>query len=294
MTGTVTDHDGMPMPGVSIVEKETGNGTVTNFDGEFSLTLDDAQTSILVFSYLGFETQEIPVGSQRNFQVVLEEDAEALDEVVVVGYGTQKKANLTGAVSQVDSEVLEDRPITNVSSGLQGSMAGVTVTGASGAPGNNAGDIRIRGIGTWGNSAPLVVIDGVPGGNLNILNPSDIASISVLKDAASSSIYGVRGANGVIVITTKNGSGGAPSVSYNAYYGMQQPISIPKKLGSVDYMTLLNESQVNVGRNPTYSPEEIEIARNGTDPNYYANTNWVDEVYKDYAPQVSHNISVNG
>lgn len=294
VTGTVTDHDGMPMPGVSIVEKETGNGTVTNFDGEFSLTLDDAQTSILVFSYLGFETQEIPVGSQRNFQVVLEENAEALDEVVVVGYGTQKKANLTGAVSQVDSEVLEDRPITNVSSGLQGSMAGVTVTGASGAPGNNAGDIRIRGIGTWGNSAPLVVIDGVPGGNLNILNPSDIASISVLKDAASSSIYGVRGANGVIVITTKNGSGGAPSVSYNAYYGMQQPISVPKKLGSVEYMTLLNESQVNVGRNPTYSPEEIEIARNGTDPNYYANTNWVDEVYKDYAPQVSHNISVNG
>lgn len=128
---------------------------------------------------------------------MLQENAEALEEVVVVGYGTQKKANLTGAVSQVDSEVLEDRPITNVSSGLQGSMAGVTITGATGAPGNNAGDIHIRGIGTWGNSAPLVVIDGVPGGNLNILNPSDIASISVLKDAASSSIYGVRGANGV-------------------------------------------------------------------------------------------------
>lgn len=294
VTGTVLDQDGMPIPGVSVEEKDTGNGAVTDFEGDFSLSLIDAQSAVLVFSYLGFETQEIQVGNQTNFQVTLQESTQALDEVIVVGYGTQKKANLTGAVSQVSSETLENRPITNVSSGLQGAMAGVTITGANGAPGNNAGTIRIRGIGTWGNSNPLVVIDGVPGGNLNIINPSDIETISVLKDAASSSIYGVRGANGVIVITTKNGSGGAPTVSYNGYYGMQAPISVPRKLGSVDYMTLMNESQVNVGRNPTYSDEEIQTVIDGTDPNYYANTNWVDEVYKDYAPQESHNISVNG
>lgn len=294
VSGKVLDEDGLPLPGVSITEEGTSNGTVTNMDGDFDFTITNDDDVVLVFSFLGFETQEVTVGSQTEFQITMEESSEGLDEVVVVGYGTQKKANLTGAVSQVDSETLEDRPITNVSSGLQGAMAGVTVTGASGAPGNNAGAIRIRGIGTWGNSAPLVVIDGVPGGNLNILNPSDIESISVLKDAASSSIYGVRGANGVIVVTTKSGKGGPPSISYNTYYGMQRPTAVPEKLGSPEYMELLNESQVNVGRNPTYSEEEIQIAREGSDPNYYANTNWVDEVYKDYAPQENHNLSVNG
>ncbi len=294
VTGKVIDEEGLPLPGVSISEEGTSNGAVTNMDGEFDLDISNDEDAILIFSFLGFQTQEVNVGNQSEFEITMEESSEGLDEVIVVGYGTQKKTNLTGAVSQVDSETLENRPITNVSSGLQGSMAGVTVTGASGAPGNNGGDIRIRGIGTWGNSSPLVVIDGVPGGNLDILNPSDIESISVLKDAASSSIYGVRGANGVIVVTTKSGEGGAPSLSYNTYYGMQRPTAVPEKLGSPEYMQLLNESQVNVGRNPTYSEEEIQIAREGSDPNYYANTNWVDEVYKDYAPQESHNLSVNG
>lgn len=294
VSGRVLDEDGLPIPGVTVSEDGTSNGTVTDMDGEFEFSVTDNENTTLIFSFLGFQTQEITLNGQTEFEIVLEESSEGLNEVVVVGYGTQKKANLTGAVSQVDSETLEDRPITNVSSGLQGSMAGVTVTGASGAPGNNSGDIRIRGIGTWGNASPLIVIDGVPGGNLDILNPSDIESISVLKDAASSSIYGVRGANGVIVVTTKSGKGGEPTLSYNTYYGMQRPTAIPEKLGSPEYMELLNESQINVGRNPTYSEEEIQIARDGSDPNYYANTNWVNEVYKDYAPQESHNLSVNG
>lgn len=293
VTGKVTDENGFPLPGVTVYIKDTSIGTVTNMEGEFSLNAPGPD-SILIFSYVGFKLEERLIGSQTNFSIILKEDARTLGEVVVVGYGTQKKANLTGAVSQVTSDAIEDRPITNLSSGLQGLMPGVTVTGASGTPGNNSGSIRIRGIGTWGNSNPLIVIDGIPGGNLNILNPQDIESMSVLKDAASSSIYGVRGANGVILITTKSGKTGKPTLSYNSYMGFQTPTALPNRLGSPEYMELLNESQINVGRNPTYTDEQIEIARAGTDLNNYANTNWIKEVYKDRAPQQSHNLSVSG
>lgn len=294
ISGKILDEDAMPLPGVSIQVKNTQKGVVTDFDGNFNLNVSQGDNPVLVISYLGFISQEVVLGDKNYVEVVLKEDLQSLDEVIVVGYGTQKKANLTGAVSQVDSETIENRPITNMSSGLQGLMPGVTVTGASGAPGNNGGTIQIRGIGTWGNSSPLVVIDGVPGGSLDILNPNDIESLSVLKDAASSSIYGVRGANGVILVTTKKGKSGAPTLSYNEYYGFQKPSALPDRLGSVDYMKLLNESQVNVGRNPTYTDEEIQIAQNGSDPNNYANTNWIDEVYKKSAPQVNHNLSISG
>lgn len=294
ISGKILDEDAMPLPGVSIQIKNTQKGVVSDFDGNFTMNVPEGDRPVLVISYLGFISQEIVVGEKNFFEVVLQEDLQSLDEVIVVGYGTQKKANLTGAVSQVDSETIENRPITNVSSGLQGLMPGVTVTGASGAPGNNGGTIQIRGIGTWGNSSPLVVIDGVPGGNLDILNPNDIESLSVLKDAASSSIYGVRGANGVILVTTKKGKAGAPTLSYNGYYGFQTPSALPDRLGSVDYMKLLNESQINVGRNPTYTEEEIQIAQDGSDPNNYANTNWIDEVYRDSAPQENHNLSISG
>ncbi|WP_199856293.1 SusC/RagA family TonB-linked outer membrane protein [Lunatibacter salilacus] len=291
--GKVTDESGATLVGVAVMVKGTTKGTVTDIDGEYVLE-DVEPTAVLTFSYVGFKQTEISVSGRVIIDLILEEDMGTLGEVVVVGYGTQKKATLTGAVSQVGAEVFESRPITNISAGIQGTMPGVTITGASGPPGQNAGAIRIRGIGTWGNATPLVVIDGVPGGNLNILNPDDVESISVLKDAASSSIYGVRGANGVIVITTKKGSSNSPSVQYTNYFGWQTPTALPSFLGSTDYMTLLNESLVNVGRNPTYSDEEIEIARNGSDPNYYANTNWLDEIYKRSAPQQNHSFSLNG
>ncbi|MBA9076880.1 SusC/RagA family TonB-linked outer membrane protein [Rufibacter quisquiliarum] len=294
VTGVVKDAAGQPLPGVSVSIKGTTIGAVTDIDGKFSINTSGVSQPVLVFTYIGFRNQEIAYTGQTSLNVALQEDTKLMDEVVVVGYGTQKKANLTGAVHQIEAEALEDRPITNVTSGMQGLMPGVTITGASGAPGNNGGSIRIRGIGTIGNATPLVVIDGIPGGTLDILNPNDIETISVLKDAASSSIYGVRGANGVILVTTKKGHSGKPSISYNTYYGIQTPTALPKFLGSPDYMTLLNEAQSNAGRNPTYSPEEIEIARNGSDPNYYANTNWIEEVYKDYAPQLSHNLNISG
>ncbi|WP_266202718.1 SusC/RagA family TonB-linked outer membrane protein [Pontibacter kalidii] len=294
VSGVVRDENGVPLPGVSVSLKGTNTGTITSADGRFSINADGITQPVLVFSYIGFERKEVAVGNQTTLTISLKEDAKALEEVVVVGYGTQKKANLTGAVHQVEAEALEDRPITNVTSGLQGLMPGVTITGATGAPGNNGGDIRIRGIGTLGNATPLVVIDGIPGGTLDLLNPNDIESVSVLKDAASSSIYGVRGANGVIVVTTKKGTGDKPNISYNTYYGLQTPTALPEFLGSPEYMELLNESQVNAGRNPTYSPEEIETARNGSDPNYFANTNWIKEVVRKSAPQQNHNLSING
>ncbi|MEO2061902.1 MAG: TonB-dependent receptor [Christiangramia sp.] len=290
--GVVYDESGNPLPGVSVYVKGTTTGVMSGFDGNFNLIVPE-ERSILVFSSVGFETQEIPLEGQDYLEITLASDVQSLEEVMVVGYGTQKKANLTGAVSQVEAEAIEDRPVTNVTNAIQGLLPGVTVTGASGVPGNNGGTIRVRGIGTWGNASPLVVIDGIPGGNIDILNPNDIESISVLKDAASSSIYGVRGANGVILVTTKKGSG-ETTFSYNGYYGIQKPTALPDFVDSATYMELLNESMINAGRNPTYTSEDIEIARNGSDPNYFANTDWIEEIYKDYAPQQNHNVSING
>lgn len=283
-----------PVAGATVKEINTDRGVFTDNDGRF--TIQTGRNSRLQVSSVGFLLQEVPVNGRNRLDITLALDMSDLEEVVVVGYGTQKKINLTGAVSAVSAADLESRPIANVGSGLQGLMAGVTVrsTGNT-APGNRAPQIRIRGVGTWGDANPLVVIDGIPGGNLNILNPDDIESISVLKDAASSSIYGVRGANGVILVTTKQGkTGSRPNISLNSYFGMQTPTALPNFLGSPDYMMLQNEANINAGQTPTYTEEQIQIAREGSDPNFFANTDWIDEVYKSHAPQQSHNLSING
>lgn len=293
--GTVLDaQTGGGLPGVNVVVKGTSTGTVTDAAGHYQLTVPDGATT-LVFSFVGYLSQEVPLDGKTIIAVRLAADTKSLDEVVVVGYGTQKKVNLTGAVSSISAADLESRPVTNPTAALQGQMPGVTVVNSTALPGQNAGTIRVRGIGTLGNANPLVVIDGVPGGDLNILNPNDIETITVLKDAASSSIYGVRGANGVLLVTTKKGKeGAAPSLTYTNYIGFQTPTALPKLLGSVEYMQLLNESQRNVGRVPTYTDAEIETARTGADPNYFANTNWMDAMYKKRASQQNHNVSLNG
>jgi TonB-linked SusC/RagA family outer membrane protein len=295
VSGTVTSAaSNAPMQGVSVLMKGSADGTTTDANGNFSLSIP-AESAVLVFSYIGFQTLERVVNREERLSIIMQEDARSLEQVVVVGYGTQKKVNLTGAISAVSAEDFRGRPITATSSGLQGLMPGVTIRNTTALPGQNGSSIRIRGIGTLGDANPLVVIDGIPGGDMNIINPDDIESISVLKDAASSSIYGVRGANGVILITTKKGKAGAQqSLSYNNYYGFQTPTALPEFLGSPEYMTLLNESQKNVGRTITYTDAEIEKARNGSDPNYYANTNWLKEIYKKRAAQNNHNISLNG
>lgn len=252
VTGKVTDVKGDPLPGVSIKLKGSTVGVTTGVDGSYSLTIPE--DGILVFSFIGFLPQEVATQGRTSINVILAEQSLALSEMVVVGYGIQKKANLTGAVSAVGTKELESRPITAISSSLQGLLPGVTVRSFTGLPGQNGSTIRIRGVGTLGDSGPLIVIDGIPGGSMDILNPDDIASISVLKDAASSSIYGVRGANGVILVTTKKGrTDSKPTISYNNYIGTQAPTALPEFLGSPEYMALLNESQINVGRTPTYT-----------------------------------------
>jgi TonB-linked SusC/RagA family outer membrane protein len=294
VTGTVTSRAGnTPLRGVSVSVKGSQIAVSTDESGRFSIEVPNEQ-SVLVFSSVGFVTVE-RIATGGRIDVVMEEEARSMNEVVVVGYGTQKRVNLTGAVSSVTAEDLASRPITATSSGLQGLIPGVTIRSFTGLPGQNGSSIRIRGIGTLGDSNPLVVIDGIPGGTMDILNPDDIESISVLKDAASSSIYGVRGANGVILITTKKGRNGAqPSITYSNYIGFQTPTALPKFLGSVDYMTMLNESLQNVGRPTVYTDSMINIARTGSDLNYYANTDWMDEIYKKKAGQQNHNLSING
>jgi TonB-linked SusC/RagA family outer membrane protein len=232
VTGQTTDKDGLPLPGVSVYVKASNIGTVTNLDGAFSLSVPDNENSILVFSSLGFQPQEIRLGNQTTFQISLTDDTQGLDEVVVVGYGTQKRANLTGAVSTVDTEVLEARPITDVARGLQGTTPGLTITAPSGQIGENP-IIKLRGsvgtLGTGGGAEPLILVDNVEIANLQMINPQDIESISVLKDAASTSIYGARAAWGVILITTKKGKRGTdPVVSYSNNFSWATPTTTPK------------------------------------------------------------------
>lgn len=216
VTGAVFDASGSPLIGVSVLEKGTSNGTITDMDGNFILDVSSSK-SVLVFSYIGYVTQEQTAPASGSLKVVLKEDTKTLEEVVVVGYGTQKKENLSGSVASIDSEQLQNRPIQNVSSGLQGLMPGVTVTGTNGAPGMDSGNIRVRGTGTLNSASPYILIDGVESETMSAIDPNDIASISVLKDAASAAIYGSKAANGVILITTKRGSTGKPKVSYSGY-----------------------------------------------------------------------------
>ncbi|RNI32013.1 TonB-dependent receptor [Rufibacter immobilis] len=295
VSGQVKNSAGEPLPGVSVSLKGTTTGTLTDVDGKFSLNMTGAGEPVLVITYIGYLKQEVAVGSRSFVSVSLAEDTQALDEVVVVGYGVQEKVNVTGAVEVIDAEALENRPLTNAASALQGLAPGLTAVSSSGFPGASGASLRIRGIGTLNNANPFIVVDGIPDVDINSLNPDDIESVSVLKDAASASIYGSRAANGVILITTKSGKANQkPILSYNGYYGIQKPTALPKMVGSAEYMEMLNESQRNVNLPTTYTEDQIRVAREGTDPNYFANTNWSEELFKEYAPQQNHNVSLNG
>lgn len=216
VSGTVLGSDNLPLPGVSIKEKGTANGVVTDIDGKFNLKVQD-ENAVLVFSYIGFVTQEVPVKGQKSLRIILSDNASKLNEVVVVGYGTQKKGNVTGAIAKITDQQIEERPITRVEQALQGQLAGVQVRSTSGSPGSDI-TVNVRGAASVsGSSAPLYVVDGVPLDNLSGINPADIASIDVLKDASSAAIYGSRGSNGVVLVTTKRGKPGKPAFSVSAY-----------------------------------------------------------------------------
>ena len=237
ITGVVTSAtDGEPLIGVSVQVRETATGGITDMDGKYSVSAQQGQT--LVFSYIGYQSQEIKVGTSSVINVVLKEDTEMLDEVVVVGYGVQKKKLVTGATVQVKGDEIAKMNTTNPLQAMQGQTPGVSIASTSGQPGADM-KVSIRGLGTVGNSAPLYLIDGV-GGDISTLNPADIESIDVLKDAASAAIYGSAGANGVVLITTKQGREGKAQISFDAYYGIQNVARKANMLNAKEYMAIMD------------------------------------------------------
>ena len=289
--GVVKDAAGEAIIGASVVVKGSTNGTITDFDGNFELS-DVKKGAVLQVSYVGYITQEVKYNGQA-LNVVLKEDNMNLEEVVVVGYGTQKKANLTGSVANVNNKLIESRPITSVSAGLQGLLPGVTVTQRSGQPGADTGTIRVRGTGTFNAADPMVIVDGVES-TMNDIDANDIESISVLKDAASSAIYGSKAANGVILITTKRGKAGQSQVNYSGLFGWQSATELPEYATSAEYAELTNLALKNNGFPARYTDAEIQKFRDGSDPYNYANTDWQDLLYTESGFQTQHNVSING
>ena len=288
--GRVVDETGAGIAGAAIVIQDSGTGMMAEADGSFSLTARPGD--VLEVSGIGYLTETVTVtGPDGNLEIVLKDDLLLLDEVVVVGYGSQSKAKLTGAVSTVSTDDFKNRPLTDVSLALQGKVTGVQVTQNSGQPGADSGTITIRGIGTLNDSSPLIIIDGFES-TFDKVDPKDIESISVLKDAASAAIYGNKAANGVILITTKSGKSGKMSIEYNGYFSVQEVTRYPDLLNSVEYMTLYNEACVNSGQTPRYSEEYIAHF-DGSDPAMYPDRDWADFYFK---PAFMHNhyLKFNG
>ncbi|WP_439557438.1 SusC/RagA family TonB-linked outer membrane protein [Dyadobacter sp.] len=318
--GKVNDEQGQGLPGVSVVVKGTSVGTVTDLEGNY--TVNAPGTATLVFSFIGYITQEIPLANKTSLDVKMLVDTKALDEVVVVGYGTAKKATLTGSVTAVKGAELQKAPATNLSNTLGGRLPGVSTVQASGEPGYDGSAIRIRGTNSLGNSNALIVVDGVPNrsGGLDRLNPADIESISVLKDAAAA-IYGSRAGNGVILITTKRGKTGKPQLAYDLNMGMAQPTRTPEMSNAAEYATIRNELQIYdnlpVGQwggalqgfnsngaytrtdngnvlSAVFTPADIDRFRDGSDPLIHPNTDWYDAVIRKWSPQQRHNLQLTG
>ena len=295
VSGTVVDASGLPVIGAGVLIEGTSTGAVTDENGKYSIEVPSGD-SILEFSCMGYQTLKVSLDGRRVMDVTLREDTQFLDEVVVVGYGTQKKVNLTGSVSIVDSDEISARPISSVSSGLQGLLPGVTVVNPNGQPGESNTTIRVRGIGTIGNANPLILIDGVEG-DISAINPEDIESVSVLKDAASASIYGSRAANGVLLVTTKKVNKASDSkarVSLGAYFGLQTPTRLPQMCDAIEFMTLDNEARQNVGTSPAWTEDQFAKVRDNTDPNFFANTDWLSQVLNKFAPQQNYNVTLSG
>ncbi|WP_084138181.1 SusC/RagA family TonB-linked outer membrane protein [Chryseolinea serpens] len=297
--GKVTSSDdGSALPGVNIIVKGTSIGTTTDADGSYSISVPSTE-SVLVFTFIGFKTQEVAVGNQTSIDITLTADMETLSEVVVVGYGEQKRETLTGSISQVKGEDLVKSPQPNVSNSLAGRFSGIIANNRGGEPGYDGSTYSIRGQATTGNNDVLVVVDGIPGqlGGLERLNPNDIESISILKDA-SAAVYGSRAANGVILVTTKRGKSGKPTISYSFNQGFSSPTRLPKMADAPTYATIQNEidyyNNKAGGMNQHYSDAEIQKFRDGSDPLVYPNTNWAKETLKRVALQNQHNLSIKG
>ncbi|MBO4842109.1 MAG: TonB-dependent receptor [Bacteroidales bacterium] len=284
VSGVVLDAARQPIVGAFVVEQGTSNGTSANLDGEFSLKVTPG--AVLEVSCIGYVTRTVTVSNEPRLEIILEDDTQMLDETVVVGYGVQKKSVVTASISKVDGDALNKVRASTVNDAIKGKVSGVQITQASGQPGSGS-QIKIRGIGSVNNSDPLYIVDGMAvDGGIDYLNPNDIQSVEILKDAASAAIYGARAANGVVLVTTRNGEKGKASLTYNGSYGWQNPWRKKEVLNATEYMVIMNEARINDGGAPLYSAAEIAAAGKGTD--------WQDETFNYNAPIMQHQLSVSG
>ncbi len=297
VTGKVTDQAGMPIPGASVVVKGTMTGVTTDNDGKFSLAISP-EAKVLVISFVGMRSQEVVIGGKTSFNTVLEEETIGIEEVIAIGYGSVKKSDLTGAIGSIKGDVIANRKTTQISQALQGTVPGLMVTRNNNAPGATA-TIRIRGITTIGENNPLIILDGVPVDDINSVNPNDVENISVLKDAASASIYGSRAAAGVILVTTKRAKSGQLALEYNMEYGFEKPTEMPDYVNAVTFMKHVNELRWNDNNNnsneyPTYIKDIVDNYTDLTaqNPDLYPNTDWRSLIMNNNAPRQSHILSI--
>ena len=298
VTGTVTGNSGEAIPGVTVQVQGSTVGTLTDINGKYTLSIPAGATS-LSFSFIGMDTKVVEIGSSNIYDMVLSEALTKLEEVVVVGYGTQKKATLTGSVSEIKGDILEKSPQQNISTSIAGKFTGVIVNNRTGEPGSDNTSLYVRGLATTGSNSVLVVIDGIPGqlGGLSRLDPNDIASITILKDA-SAAVYGSRAANGVILVTTHRGTTGKPTLNYSFNYGLSLPTRLPEMADAPTYAAIMNE--IAYYRNPAgglnqyYTDADIVKFGDGSDPLRYPNTDWAKESLRKAAPQSKHSITLRG
>lgn len=294
VSGVVKDDTGEPVIGAGVLVKGTTSGTITDVEGHFSFRADDLKGTLVV-SFVGMETQEIPMKGKGSFNVVLKSSNTLLDEVQVVAYGAQKKITLTGSISSVNTDELLKVPTASIGNMLSGVLSGVSSVQSSGQPGGDDPDVFIRGISTLNatNAKPLYLVDGVERSFFQI-DPNEIENITILKDASSTAVFGVRGANGVIIVTTKRGKEGKAKINASFSYGIQAPTRMPEFVNSYDYATFLNEAYTNDGKDPKFTPESVEAFRTHSNPILYPDTDWMDLLFKSSAPQTQGNVNISG
>ena len=294
VSGGVKDDTGEPVIGAGVLVKGTTLGTITDIDGHFSFRADDLN-GVLVVSFVGMETQEIPMKGKGTFDIVLKSSNTLLEEVQVVAYGAQKKVTLTGSISSVNTDELLKVPTASIGNMLSGVLSGVSSIQSSGQPGGDDPDVFIRGISTLNtmNAKPLYLVDGVERSFFQI-DPNEVENITILKDASSTAVFGVRGANGVIIVTTKRGKEGKAKINASFSYGIQTPTRMPEFVNSYDYATFLNEAYTNDGKDPKFTPEAVEAFRTHSNPIIYPDTDWMELLFKSSAPQTQGNVNISG
>ncbi|MGN6437171.1 MAG: SusC/RagA family TonB-linked outer membrane protein [Agriterribacter sp.] len=292
ISGTVSDNQGTPLSSVTVSVKNSSINTLTDEQGKFSINVPNRK-AVLVVTYVGYQTQEISVGDKTAVNVTLLPGENQLEQIVVVGYGTQKRASVTAAVATIKGSDIAAKPVANLSNSIGGRVAGVIFTQNAGEPGYDGANILIRGTSTTGNTQPLVIVDGVPR-SFNQLDPNSIASLTILKDAAAVAPYGMAGANGVILITTKRGKSGAPSLDYNGYVGWQNPTRLTRFVNAFEYASMRNAANANVGSPAVYTEEELQKFKDGSDPDLYPDHDVLKELITPNALMTGHNISLSG